>query len=142
MKDKFRSSPSESFVEYHGNHTKEWMAFQIARSLNEDASLKSISMGLGQIMGFNYNLIGYSSANAMFNNMSNDIKSQLDGFSLILINANTNTRTPCIDNLKTEDYIRFANCYNASGQDKQYGTRLKEAADTYKELTSGRQFGA
>jgi peptidoglycan/xylan/chitin deacetylase (PgdA/CDA1 family)/3D (Asp-Asp-Asp) domain-containing protein len=82
--DKFRQSPAENFTELHGDHFREWTAFNLARTLNEDAAMKSISMGLAQIMGFNYHAIGYSSANEMFDALSNSTRSQLDALFLAL----------------------------------------------------------
>jgi hypothetical protein len=52
--DKFRPSPVSQFANYHGDHFQEWNVFEFARNLDEEAAMKSISMGLAQIMGFNY----------------------------------------------------------------------------------------
>ena len=138
--DKFRPSPMSQFTSYHGDHFQEWRIFEFARNLNEDAAMKSISMGLAQIMGFNYDKIGYGSVKEMFENMSNSIKSQLDAFFLALSYKYNNTGKSCLDNLKVNDYIAFAGCYNAAGQDYSYGSQIKRAVDTYREITSGRLY--
>jgi hypothetical protein len=139
--DQYRNSSNEQFTSYHGNQSKEWKAFGIARNLDEQAALNSISMGLGQIMGFNHDKIGYSSAEQMFNNMSNSIKSQLDGFFAAIAYTNSQANASCIEKLKENDYVGFAHCYNASGQDEVYGSKIKEAVTIYKELTQGRLYG-
>ncbi len=139
--DQFRSSPNEQFVSYHGNQDKEWKVFQLARNLDENAALNSISMGMGQIMGFNHNKIGYSEVNQMFNNMSGSIKSQLDGFFSAIAYRNNQTNVSCLEALKENNYVGFAHCYNASGQDELYGSKIKLANIIYKELTQGKLYG-
>jgi hypothetical protein len=68
--------------------------------LDEQAALKSISMGRGQIMDFNHDKIGYRSAEQMFNNISNSIKSHLDCFFDAIAYTNSQTNTSCIEKLK------------------------------------------
>jgi peptidoglycan/xylan/chitin deacetylase (PgdA/CDA1 family) len=137
--DKFRISPSDEFTQYHGNYNKEWKIFEFARNLDEKAALNSISMGLGQIMGFNADKVGYRSAKEMFDNMSNNLKSQIDGFFLAL-SYKDNRGVSCMDSLKANNYEGFAACYNGYGQNAAYGSRIKEAAEAYKEVTTGRLY--
>lgn len=137
--DKFRESAAENFTELHGDHFREWTAFNLARTLNEDAAMKSISMGLAQIMGFNHHKIGYPSANQMFDALSNSTISQLDSLFLALSYRDASGKT-CLDPLKSEDYVSFANCYNGEGRDEEYGSRISQAAASYKALTSNRAY--
>jgi len=139
--DKYRNSSGEQFKSYHGDHNREWKVFQIALGINQNAALNSISMGIGQIMGFNHDKIGYNSVDQMFNNMSNSIKYQLDGFFSAITHINSQTNVSCLNLLKENNYIGFANCYNASGQDELYGSNIKEAITMYKELTHERPYG-
>ncbi len=150
--DKFRNSSSEQFMEYHGDHYKEWKVFEFARKLDEKAALNSISMGLGQIMGFNHDKIGYETVEQMFTNMSSSLRAQLDGFfRAIEHNNNTsggvfsalgfNNNVSCLDSLKNSDFVGFASCYNASGQDQTYGDKIKKAVPLYSEITSGKKYG-
>ena len=100
-------------------------------------------MGLSQVMGFNYYKIGYGSVADMFNKMSTSVKAQLDGFFLALSYKDTNKGgLSCLDSLKTNNYVGFAGCYNASGHDKQYGSSLESAANIYKDVTKGRRYAA
>lgn len=46
--------------------SKEWIAFNDAFSKNADAAMKSTSIGLGQIMGFHFALLGYASVGQMW----------------------------------------------------------------------------
>jgi peptidoglycan/xylan/chitin deacetylase (PgdA/CDA1 family)/3D (Asp-Asp-Asp) domain-containing protein len=139
--DKFRQSPAENFAELHGDHFREWTAFDLARTLDEDAAMKSISMGLAQIMGFNYHAIGYSSANEMFNALSNSTMSQLDALFSALSYRNEAGKS-CLDPLKAGDYVSFANCYNGEGRDQEYGSNISQAAESYKVVTSDRRYSS
>jgi len=139
--DRFRESAAENFTELHGDHFREWTAFSLARTLNEDAAMESISMGVAQIMGFNYHTIGYSSANEMLNALSNSTKSQLDALFMALSYRDA-TGKSCLDPLKVEDYVSFANCYNGEGRDQEYGSRISQAAESYKVVTSGRMYSS
>jgi hypothetical protein len=139
--DKFRLSSAEAFSDYHGDHYKEWKVFDFARTLNEEAAMKSISMGLSQIMGFNYYKIGYKSVSEMFDIMSHSTKSQLDAFFLALSYKDySKAGVSCLESLKTNNYVGFARCYNASGHDDQYASSLQLAANIYKEVTAGRRY--
>jgi peptidoglycan/xylan/chitin deacetylase (PgdA/CDA1 family)/3D (Asp-Asp-Asp) domain-containing protein len=139
--DKFRQSPAENFTELHGDHFREWTAFNLARTLNEDAAMKSTSMGLAQIMGFNNHKIGYSSANEMFDALSNSTRSQLDSLFLVL-SYRDETGKSCLDPLKAGDYVLFANCYNGEGRDQEYGSKVSQAAESYKLVTSNRKYSS
>ena len=139
--DKFRQSPAQDFSELHGDHFREWTAFELARTLDEDAAMKSISMGLAQIMGFNYHAIGYSSANEMFNALSNSTRSQLDALFSALSYRYESGRS-CLDPLKAGDYVSFANCYNGEGRDEEYGSNISQAAESYKVVTSDRRYSS
>jgi hypothetical protein len=44
----------------------------------------------------------------------------------------------CIVNLKTDDYVGFAACYNAYDQNIIYASRFKESAIGHKEVTTDR----
>lgn len=46
--------------------SKEWIAFNEAFGLNPDAAMKSTSIGLGQVMGFNHLRIGYKTVGEMW----------------------------------------------------------------------------
>jgi hypothetical protein len=141
INDKFRYSSSEPFMNYHNDQDKEWKALQLARGLNDTAALNSISMGLGQIMGFNYKNIGYSSVHQMFNNLSKSIKPQLASLFSALTYHDSKPNDSCLKSLKANNYTEFANCYNKSKQDTAYGSNIKEAITIYKELTQGRLYG-
>ncbi len=129
----FRASETDAWMSFHGNQSKEWTVLDFARSLDDTAALKSISMGAAQIMGFNYQTLGYQSVQDMFESMAGSLPSQLDGM-FAFIQAN---RT-CMAGLQSGDYTQFARGYNGSGQAETYGALIRDAAAAYSRVTAGR----
>jgi hypothetical protein len=82
--------------------------------------MKSISMGLPQIMGFNHDKIGYPSVQKMFNNFSKDIRYHILGFFEFLDPL-------MLTALRNGDYKQFAHYYNGPGQAEYYGEWLTTA---------------
>ncbi len=90
---------------------------------------------MAKLWGFNYDKLGYDTVDQMFINMSGSIAAQLDGFFMALEYNNNvsdgffsalgfnNNNVSCLDSLKTNDFVGFAACYNASGQDQIYGDK-------------------
>ncbi len=56
---------------------KEWIAFNDAFAKNPTAAMESTSIGLGQVMGFNYKMIGYNSVGDMWNDAKKGIDRQV-----------------------------------------------------------------
>ncbi len=112
-----KNLPWESF---HGKQAREWDVFDFARKLNETAAMKSISMGLPQIMGFNHEKIGYPSVQKMFNNFSKDIRYHILGFFEFLDPL-------MLTALRNGDFKQFAKFYNGPGQADYYGEWLSTA---------------
>ena len=137
--DTFRPSPGSAFIPVHSDQRSEWTAFQLARQLDENAAVKSISMGLGQIMGFNYGHIGYDGPQAMLANMSSSAASQLDGLFAGLQHTNSNGIS-CIEKLRAPDYVAFAACYNGAGRDAAYASQIENALSDYRALTVNRVY--
>jgi hypothetical protein len=98
-------------------------------------------MGLGQITGFNYYKIGYSSAKEMFNALSNSTMSQLDAI-FSAVSYRDQSGKSCLDPLKAGDYVSFANCYNGEGRDEEYASNISQAAESYKLVTSNRKYSS
>lgn len=57
-------------VSCEGGQAAEHACLQKAIEINQDAAYKSMSVGQGQIMGFNAGMVGYQSAEAMFRDFS------------------------------------------------------------------------
>ena len=98
----------------------EWEVFKFARDLNEKAAIDSISMGMPQIMGFNFERIGYKSEREMFDVFSTELRSQIIGlFDFIGIG------TKMCFALQNKDFLTFAKLYNGSGNAEVYSNKIK-----------------
>lgn len=122
----FRKSASESFREFHGSQSAEWEVLELARGLDNDAALESISMGAAQVMGFNFGQLGFGSVQEMFDQMNGGIRPQLDGLFEFIENNDT-----CLSGLRAGDYVKFASGYNGSGQAATYGELIRQASQAY-----------
>ena len=49
-----------------GNQTLEWKAFNDAYKLSPDAAMQSCSIGLGQVMGYHYKMLGFKTVGEMW----------------------------------------------------------------------------
>ncbi|WP_226628442.1 N-acetylmuramidase domain-containing protein [Alloyangia pacifica] len=93
-----------------------------AIKINEEAALRSCSWGLGQIMGFNAEMIGYPSARAMVEAFAEDEAAQLQGLVDYIVAAGLD------DELRRHDWAGFARGYNGpSYATHGYHTKLRSA---------------
>lgn len=125
----WRADPSQPWQPVHGNQDREWAVFEFARSLDEDAALRAISMGAPQIMGFNHQLAGYETPLAMFNAFSSGEARQIEGFFAFLAGRDL------AKHLRTQNYLAFAKGYNGSGQAQYYMERLLAALEKCAQLS-------
>lgn len=97
---------------------------KVAAALHWDAAHKSASWGLGQIMGFNAQKIGYATLKDFIDDMYESEAKQLKAMGMFL-RANG-----LISKLQRHDWAGFARGYNGSAYAKnQYDVKL---ADAYK----------
>ncbi|MEM6456029.1 MAG: N-acetylmuramidase domain-containing protein [Acidobacteriota bacterium] len=122
-------APWETF---HGRQAGEWRAFDLARTLDEDAALRAISMGMPQIMGFNHPKIGYGSPQAMFARFTADVRWHALGlFDFITGPGQASTM---LDDLRRGQFEAFATAYNGQGQAVRYADRLAQHRDAFATL--------
>ena len=132
---RFRTDSAGVWKTSHAGQTSEWEAFTLARTLDESAALRSISMGASQIMGFNHAAIGYDSAKEMFDRFSADERFHVLGlFDFVTGGAAT---SPMLEALRREDYERFATHYNGNGQAAAYGARIRDAVAAFRRAMPG-----
>lgn len=119
---------------FHGNQVREWEVLNFAASQPEAeaAAYESTSAGLGQIMGFNAEKIGYGSAKEMFEAMEADPRFQILG---ILDFAGKRG----LDLIQNGDFTGFASLYNGPGQAPQYGSVIQRYYRTWQMLSN--EFG-
>lgn len=73
----------DKFVDLHPTSTikdsdLQYLALQYAKEIDREAAYKSISMGMGQILGVNYNMLGFTSAEEMYDMMSDCYENQIE----------------------------------------------------------------
>ncbi|MEZ4712543.1 MAG: N-acetylmuramidase domain-containing protein, partial [Caldilineaceae bacterium] len=122
----WRSDPNQPFQEFHGNQAAEWAALNFAASLDDTAAKYSISMGLPQIMGFNYQRIGYANVQDMFTAFQGDERNHVLGmFDFIKADPNM------LQALRNNDYKAFASGYNGPGQAEYYGGLIQKWVQSF-----------
>lgn len=95
---------------------------QKAREIDDVAALRSCSYGLGQTMGFNHEVCGFSSAADMIKAYAASEAKQLAGMVQFIIGTGLD------DDLRREDWSGFARGYNGSGYKRHgYHTKLRKA---------------
>ena len=127
---KFRKSDNDEWQDAHkGGQAGEYEVFDFAKTLNEEAAYKSISMGLGQIMGGNYETCRFGSAMEMFEDFSIGHENQLEGmFKFIRYNRGGDTLTA----LRNGDKDTFVKHYNGSGKVDEYTKIMDDREEEYK----------
>jgi uncharacterized protein YgiM (DUF1202 family) len=123
----FRARSTEPWSSFHGTQAKEWQVFDFARTLDERAAMMSISMGASQIMGFNYEAIGYLSVQSMFDKFSKSIDAHFEGLFDFC--------TPSmLENLRKLEFEDFAARYNGNGQKEKYGRWIQQHYQAFKTI--------
>ena len=93
----------------------------------EAAAISSTSWGLGQVMGFHWESLGYMSAHDFEMKMAESELNQLDAMMRFCVKNNL------IGALKEKNWATFANGYNGSSYKvNKYDTKLKAAYESFK----------
>ena len=116
---------------------KEWEAFNDAFSKNPDKAMQSTSIGIGQVMGFNFKRLGYASVGAMWDDAKKGIDRQIWQMCKYIA-----TDIKLISALKAHDWDGVASIYNGSGYKTlavkyhrlPYDQSMKIAYNTYEPL--------
>ena len=114
--------------------SKEWQAFNDAWKINPHSAMLSTSIGLGQIMGFNYRRIGYKSVDEMWDDAKKGIDRQL--FQIIKF---IESDIKLISAIKAHDWDRIATLYNGASYKElakkigreSYDISLKKAYESF-----------
>lgn len=100
-----------------------------AAEYHRESALESCSWGIGQVMGYHWQSLGYTSLQAFINAMYKDEASQLDVMCRY-INVNN-----LVNTLKSKDWKAFALGYNGKAYAKNnYDIKL---ANAYKKFAEG-----
>lgn len=97
--------------------SKEWPAFNSAFAISPESAMECTSIGLPQIMGFHWRLLGYSSVGAMWDDFKKGEFEQVQALARFI------KGTPELDKaIKEKDYHNIAYIYNGS----QYAAMAKK----------------
>lgn len=126
----WRPDPNSEWREFHGDQNAEWAVFEFARTqLNGPAALRSISMGVPQIMGFNHDDVGFLAPEAMFNEFASSAQAQVIAF-FDFVNADPARLAA----LRKGDFLPFATSYNGEGQAPLYAMLIQDAVQAFHRL--------
>ncbi|WP_343502150.1 N-acetylmuramidase family protein [Alloyangia pacifica] len=93
-----------------------------AIQIDEETALRSASWGLGQMMGFNAQMVGFTTARAMVEAFADDEEAQLQAMVDYIVAAGLD------DELRRHDWAGFARGYNGpSYATHGYHTKLRNA---------------
>lgn len=101
--------------------SKEWIAFNDAFKKNAGAAMESTSIGLGQIMGFHWEILGFKSVGEMWDFAKKGEKEQI---AMLITFLNTYKKGAILSALKDKNFTKVAELYN--------GTGFREVAKKYK----------
>ena len=110
-------------AQHDGGQQEEWQTYEFARTIHPQAAAEAISMGMGQVMGFNHGTLGYGSAEQMladFNNKNLGELNQLTGFFAYIAN-----RDGLLDAVKRKDWNTIAASYNGTGGVATYAPLIR-----------------
>jgi len=125
----YRKNTSDPWKECHTNQSVEYDAFNFAITLNAKLAYEATSYGLPQIMGFNYAVAGYSSAQEMYTEFGKGEDVQIRGFiNFITSYSSGNLLKACQQN----DYEKMVSLYNGSGNVSSYKQKLIDNIEYYK----------
>jgi len=105
----------------------EWLAFNAAFLINKQAAMECTSIGLMQVMGWNYALCGFKSVNAMWDAFKTGEYAQVLGAANFIKNS-----PKLYAALKAKDWPKVAYYYNGSNYAiNKYDVKLKAAYIKY-----------
>lgn len=108
-------------VSCDGGQSAEYACFEKAKTINENAAYKSISVGTAQILGRYPTLAGYSTAKEMYEAFAASEKAQIEGFFTFL--EKKSSKMP--EAIKNKDWTTIALLYNGKGQEQLYASKLQ-----------------
>lgn len=129
------ASPSVGGIPNPSSQEGRYKLLARAMEIDEVAALKSISMGLGQIMGENYKLLGYATVQEMFD-LSHTLDGQVNAVGRFIVSRKIDRylRAP-------QDWEAFARVYNGPKfKMNRYDKKLMNAYIKYAKLKDPQPF--
>ncbi|WEX10266.1 N-acetylmuramidase family protein [Chelativorans sp. AA-79] len=116
-------APKDGGYKDQSNADARYRLLARAIEIDEEAALRSISMGKFQIMGFNYALCGFVSAKHMWAQFLDSEANQLRALARFLDGKDL---WPA---LRSRDFATIEKIYNGGGLNGRYAARMAEEAD-------------
>jgi hypothetical protein len=123
----WRPKANAAWRDFHGNQSAEWEVLTFASKLDDTAAKKSISMGLPQVLGSNFGILGFASVQDMFNAFVANERNQVVAF-FDFLQGNGSRATNA---LKTRDFRTIASIYNGAGNADHYGKLIQNLYNTF-----------
>jgi len=96
----------------HHNQSEEWIAFNSAFAIDKQEAMKCTSIGLGQIMGWNYSALGYRSVDDMWDDAKKGLDRQVyQFFKFVSVDHNGNLKKA----IQEKNWALAATYYNGAG---------------------------
>ncbi|MFT3890276.1 MAG: N-acetylmuramidase domain-containing protein [Anaerolineales bacterium] len=127
---KWRPTANGVWRDVHASQSSEWDVFTYARTLDDDAAKKSISIGLPQVLGSNYGILGFASVDDMFNAFVASERNQVVAF-FDFLQGNGSSATNA---LRNRDFRTIATIYNGAGNADLYARLIKGHYDSFIKL--------
>jgi hypothetical protein len=97
--------------------------------IDQELALRSASWGIGQLMGFNFSMVGYKTAEEMVEKFKQDEEDQLLSMVKFIIAAGLD------DELRHHDWAGFARGYNGPGfAANKYDVKLETSYERWKKI--------
>lgn len=90
--------------------SKEWLAFNDAFKKNANGAMESTSIGLGQIMGFHYKRLGFTTVGEMWDDAKKGLENQIRQIATFIA-TDKKLRLAILD----KDWFTIASIYNGAG---------------------------
>jgi hypothetical protein len=127
----FRATPAGEWIKIHGHgQAREWAVYNFAQGLNAPAAALSTSWGMGQVMGFNHERLGYSTPDAMarsFTDSALGAHMQILGMFDFVLNGKATSRA--LTAFRNCDWHAFAEQYNGAENAAAYAKKLRRYYD-------------
>ncbi|MBW7883053.1 MAG: DUF3380 domain-containing protein [Caldilineaceae bacterium] len=129
----WRTDPNGPWQALHQSQADEWRVLEFARGLDDTAALLSISMGAPQIMGFNFDTLGYKDVQSMFQAFQAGVATQIAGLFRFIQQRGLAAA------IRREDFLDFATNYNGSGAAKRYAALISQWLEQFRRLRAAAQ---
>lgn len=117
-------SPSKGGYKDQATPDQRYSLLERAMKVNREGAFKSISIGTYQIMGFNHQVCGHPSAEAMFDAFCKSEAYQLSAFAAFLKNKGL------VSAIQRRAFIEVERGYNGGGLNGAYAVKMKAASDS------------